>query len=349
MPRHGLLLINLGTPDAPRTREVRRYLREFLSDPRVLDVHPVNRFLVLNLFILPFRPRRSAAAYRLIWTDRGSPLLLHGYDLAKRLEERLGPDVQIELAMRYQNPSIDSALERFRNAGVDDIVCLPLFPQYSSAAFGSAVEKLFEEAAKQWNVPSLQVVPPYYDDEGFLDACAAVARPTLSGLDADHCLMSFHGLPERHVRKSDQSGGRHCLGSDECCDAIVDANRNCYRAHCFATARGIADRLALDPEGYTVSFQSRLGRDPWIRPFTDEVVVDLARKGVRRLAVLSPAFVADCLETLEEIAIRADEDFRAHGGERLELVPSLNSSAAWVDAVVDLVRRGTALNVSEAR
>lgn len=349
MPRHGLLLINLGTPDAPRTREVRSYLREFLSDPRVLDMHPLSRFLVLNLFILPFRPRRSAAAYRLIWTDRGSPLLLHGQDLVERLEKRLGADVQIELAMRYKKPSISSALKRFRKAGIDQIVCLPLFPQYSSAAFGSAVQKLFEEAGKLWNVPSLQVVPPFYDHEGFLDACANEARTTLSELDADHILMSFHGLPERHISKSEEPGERHCLQLKGCCDAIVLANRNCYRAHCFATARGIAERLDLDSEKYTVSFQSRLGRDPWIRPFTDEVVTELAKKGVRRLAVLSPAFVADCLETLEELAIRAAEDFRAHGGERLELVPSLNSSPAWVDAVVDLVRTGTTLGLSEAR
>ena len=335
MQGHGLLLINLGTPDSPRTGDVRRYLREFLSDPRVLDVPALQRFLVLNLFILPFRPRRSAAAYRLIWTDEGSPLLTNGRELVKRVQERLGPSVLVELGMRYQNPSIASALARFKAADIDRIVVLPLFPQYSSAAWGSAVEKLFAEAGKLWNTPYLQILPPFYDHPGFLEAIADNARQALASMEPDHYLLSFHGLPERHVRKSDESGD-HCLQSDTCCDSIVNANRNCYRAQCYATARGIAALLGLGTDEYTVSFQSRLGRTPWIRPYTDLVITDLADQGIRRLAVLSPAFVADCLETLEEIAIRGAADFTTHGGEELRLVPSLNSTKLWADAVVNM-------------
>jgi ferrochelatase len=333
MSRWGVLLVNLGTPDAPRPPEVRRYLREFLSDPRVLDISPLGRWIILNVFILPFRPRRSAAAYAEIWTERGSPLLVHGRDLARKLQERLGPEVQVELAMRYGRPSVAGALEEFRQRGIDRIVVFSLFPHYSSSTWGSAVEKVFAEAGRLWNVPAIQVVPPYYDHPAFLDALAAVARPQLDALQPDRVLMSFHGLPERQVLKSDESGGGHCLRSDSCCEAIVAANRNCYRAQCFATARGVAKRLRLEPRGYAVSFQSRLGRDRWIGPYTQDVINRLAGAGVRKLAVLCPAFTADCLETLEEIGMRAREDFEARGGEELRLVPSLNSEDAWVEAI----------------
>jgi ferrochelatase len=333
----GLLLVNLGTPDSPDVPDVRRYLREFLSDPRVLDTSAVLRQLVLNLFILPFRPKQSSEAYRQIWTERGSPLLFHGKDLVAKIQSRLGDGVPVALAMRYQNPSIARALADFRRDGVDSIAVLPLFPQYSSAAWGSAVEMVFKEASKLWNVPSIQVVPPFYDHSGYLEAFADVARPVLEGLQPDAVVMSFHGLPERHCVKSDESDGRHCFQSPDCCETIVSANRNCYRAQCFATARGLGARLGISDEIMHVCFQSRLGRDPWIRPYTDEVILALARSGTRRVAVLSPAFVADCLETLEEIGIRARQDFLKHGGEELELVPSLNATDRWVEAIITML------------
>lgn len=338
MPRYGVLLINLGTPDAPEVPEVRRYLDEFLSDPRVLDIAPLARWLLLHLVILRTRPRESAAAYRKIWTDRGSPLLYHSLDLVEKVQQVLGEAVHVELAMRYQNPSIASALGRLRGHSVDRIVALPLFPQYSSAATGSAIEKLLEEASKDWNVPSIQVVPPFYDHPSFIDSFAAVARPVLDEFKPDRILLSYHGLPERHVIKSDASGGAHCLRSKECCSRIVGTNRNCYRAQCYATSRALGERLSLSPDDWEVSFQSRLGRDPWIKPYSDERINALPAEGVKRLAVLCPAFVADCLETLEEIGIRAKEDFIGHGGEDLRLVPSLNSHDRWVQSVVELLR-----------
>ena len=344
MGRIGLLLINLGTPDSTRVSDVRRYLREFLSDPRVLDISPLKRSLVLNLFILPFRPRKSAKAYEKVWTERGSPLLFHSLDLAEKLRNRLGDRVQIEVAMRYQSPSVASAMDRLRQSGIDRIVVFPLFPQYSSAAWGSAVECVFQEACARWNVPFLQIVPPFYSHPSFLDSCARIAKPRISELRPDSVIMSFHGLPERHVTKSDESRGGHCLRSDGCCSEIGPANRHCYRAQCFATARGIAERLDLASDDYEVTFQSRLGRDPWIRPHTDRRVVELAREGARRLAVFSPAFVADCLETIEEIGMRAKADFEANGGEVLELIPSLNSDDRWVEAVVEIARQGTDLD-----
>ena len=334
----GLLLMNLGTPDAPETGAVRRYLREFLSDPRVLDIHPVGRFLLLNVIILPFRPARSAEAYRKIWTDRGSPLLFHSRDLTEAVRERLGARWHVELAMRYGSPSIAAAMDGFRQAGVDRIVVFPLFPQYAASSTGSALEAVFGAAAKQWNVPRLSVIDDFYDDPGMLDAFAAQGRVKIDEIRADHVLFSFHGLPEHQVQKSDYTGS-HCLIQEGCCERITTANRHCYRAQSFASARGLAGRLDLTPDRYTVCFQSRLTRVPWIKPYTDVVLDELARAGKKRLAVFCPAFVADCLETIEEIGIRAREQFLAAGGEELVLVPSLNATPMWADAVVSLVER----------
>ena len=334
-PRVGVLLINVGTPDAPRPTEVRHYLREFLSDPRVLDINPVGRWLLLEAIILPARPRRSAEAYAKVWGEQGSPLLVHGRALRDAVAERM-PEVPVALGMRYGAPSIGTALDELHAAGCDQLVVLPLYPQYASSSTGSSAEAVYREAGERWNTPFLTVVPPFYDDLRFVEAFAQVGQPVLDELRPDHVLMSFHGLPERHMRKSDPTG-RHCLESADCCRTIVDANRNCYRAQCFATAQALAARLGLPQSQWSVSFQSRLGRDPWIKPYTDERLVTLAEQGVRRLAVFCPAFVADCLETLEEIGIRAEADFRAAGGERLVLVPSLNDHPAWVDAVVGLL------------
>lgn len=335
-PQWGLLLVNLGTPDSPGTSDVRRYLREFLSDPRVLDINPALRSFLLNVVILPTRPARSGAAYRRVWTDRGSPLLFHTLDLAQKVRKRLR-GVQVEVAMRYQSPSIGAALEKFRSAGIDRIVVLPLFPQYSSAAFGSAVEKVWAEAAKRWNTPSLHIVEAFYEHPAFIESFRQVSKPILDDLKPDRVLFSYHGVPERHVRKSDETPRQtHCLASGSCCDAITLANRNCYRAQCFATTRALAAALGLTPDQYEVSFQSRLGRDPWIKPYTDVRIEQMAKEGVRRLAVFSPAFVADCLETIEEIGMEGAHEFKEAGGEELRLIPSLNSEDVWADAVTTI-------------
>ncbi len=333
----GILLVNLGTPDAPEAGPVRRYLREFLSDPRVLDINPVGRWLLLNLIILPTRPSKSAEAYAKIWTDEGSPLLVHGQALAEQVRKAMPDGPPIELAMRYGSPSIADGLRRLRDAGCDRLVVCPLYPQYASSSTGSSVEAVYKQAAELWNTPFITVVPPFYDDPGFIAALAAVGRPVLEQLQPDHVLLSYHGLPERHMLKSDPTG-QHCLQSKGCCDAIVPANAQCYRAQCYATSRALAAALELSPDAYSVSFQSRLGRTPWIKPYTDEVLVELAKAGTKRVAVFCPAFVADCLETLEEIGMRAKEDFVAAGGEDLRLVPGLNAHPRWVDAVVSLVR-----------
>jgi len=336
--RTGLLLLNLGTPDEATTPAVRRYLAEFLADPRVLDINPVGRWLLLHGIILRTRPAKSAHAYRQIWTERGSPLLFHSRDLAAAVQARLGDRWQVALGMRYGAPSIASAYAELRAAGIDRIVTLPLFPQYASSSTGSALEELFRIAAREENVPPLDVVPAFFDEPGFVDAFAAVGRPVVDALAADHVLFSFHGLPERHMRKGDPTG-HHCLASESCCATITAANRNCYRAQSYATARALAAALELDAARWSVSFQSRLGRTPWIHPYTDVVLDELAARGVKRLAVFCPAFVADCLETLEEIGIRARDQFRRAGGEELVLVPSLNATPGWAEVVAAIAIR----------
>ncbi len=331
----GLLLINLGTPDAPRTREVRRFLREFLSDPRVIDLPAWRRWLLLNLIILPFRSPRSAHAYQQIWTAEGSPLRVHGEALARALRERLG--VPVALGMRYGSPSLEAALAELDAAGVTRVVTLPLFPQYAASSYGSAAAELYRAAGARERVPALSVVPPFYDHPAFVEALAAVSGPALAEAAPERVLISFHGIPERHVRQADPTGAR-CLASASCCDAIGPHNRACYRAQCFATARALAAALGLEPARWELTFQSRLGREPWLAPYTDERVTALAREGVRRLAIVPASFAADCLETLEELGLRAKEAFLAAGGEALVVTPCLNADPRWVEGALRLVR-----------
>jgi len=335
--RTGLLLVNLGTPDAPTPTAVRRYLREFLGDPRVLDMPAIGRAMLLNLVILPRRPRQSAHAYAQIWDDqRGSPLMFHSRDLADAVAHRLGRAWHVELAMRYGHPSLGVAMHAFAEAAVERIIVFPLFPQYATSSTGSAIARVLQLAAERWNTPALDIVPAFHDDPGFLAAFEDVARPVLAEFRPEHVLFSFHGLPVRQVHKSDHAH-TVCFQSETCCDE--GKNPYCYRAQSFATARALAERLAIAADRYTICFQSRLGRTPWIEPHTDHEVGRLAQRGVKRLAVMCPAFVADCLETLEEIGIRARAQFKAAGGEELLLVPSLNATAPWVDAVCAIATR----------
>jgi ferrochelatase len=335
----GVLLVNLGTPDAPHTKEVRRYLAEFLSDPRVLDIPWLGRMALLHGVILRTRPAQTAAAYQKVWTDAGSPLLVHSEAFAQAVGEALGPDYRVALGMRYGNPSIASALDRLLAEPLSRLLVLPLFPQWSSAATESALVKLRAEIAKRRDAPPLVELGDFYDDPGFVGAFAEVTRPVLAEFQPDHVLFSYHGLPERQVRRSAPA---HCFTFERCCDSVDVANRRCYRAQCFATSRALIEALSLAPDATSTSFQSRLGRTPWIQPYTDVVLPELAQQGVKRLAVLCPAFVADCLETLEEIEIRAAEQWGEAGGEALRLVPSLNAHPAWVSVVVDWMREANA-------
>jgi ferrochelatase len=358
----GALLINLGTPDAARPREVRRYLRQFLRDPRVIDLPPLPRALLVEGVILPTRPRRAAAAYAKVWTEAGSPLLVHGRALRTAVEERLGPDWAVALGMRYGSPSLGDALQRLEERGVREVVALPLFPQYSSAATGSALAALFAEPAAA-RLRRVHALGPFHDDPGFVRAWHDIAAPALETFRPDHVLFSYHGLPERQIRGADRSaslaqraGGErrpavgHCLASADCCARPSAAHAHCYRAQCFATTAALVAALGLDASRTSTSFQSRLGRAPWIRPYTDVVLPELAAAGVRRLAVLCPSFVADCLETVEEIGIRARDQWRDLGGEELLRVDCPNAHPTFVEAVAQLVlhAKGTAASVRDA-
>lgn len=347
---HGLLYVNLGTPEAPTAAAVRRYLRQFLRDRRVLDVNPVVRALLANAIIPLSRAPKSARAYEQVWLAEGSPLLVHSRALVTKVAERLGAGWVVELGMRYGEPSIEAALGRLRERGADRVVVLPAYPQYASSSTGTAAEEVLRVVARDEVPPALRFVEPFHGDAGFLDAFASRGRDVLDEALADHVLFSFHGLPERHLRKADaciNGSNAHCFAgptsSGDCCAHLAAANRHCYRAQCYATARAIAERLGLDDDGWSVSFQSRLGRTPWIKPWTDQVLPALAARGVKRIAVYCPSFVADCLETLEEVAIRGRRDFLAAGGEELVLVPSLNAEPAWAEVVVRLAREAAGI------
>lgn len=330
----GVLLVNTGTPDAPTVPAVRRFLREFLSDPYVIDGHPLGRWLLVNLIILPLRPKRSAAAYRAIWRPEGSPLLFHGQCLRDSLASVLGDDYSVALGMRYGNPSLSAALADLRE--VERLVVLPLFPQYATATIGSVRARVEQLLAARESPPATAIIEPFFDDPGFIAALAVVHRQFLRAAAPDHLLFSFHGLPERQVRSSE--------GADVDCDRrapcppVGPDNQSCYRAQCFATARALAATLSLSDEQYSVGFQSRLG-PAWIGPHTDHIILELRRRGVSKLAISSPSFVADNLETLEELGIRLRRDWLRAGGEAFALVPSLNAGAPWVEAVAAMVRR----------
>ena len=336
----GVVLVNTGTPKSTDTGDVRRYLRQFLSDPRVIDLHPLARFLLLELIILPFRPAKSAHAYKRIWTTRGSPLLTNGIDLVAGVQAAFGDTAVVRLGMQFGQPSIPDALDDLQAQGIDRVAILPLFPQYAAASFGSAAAAALSHAASRWTVPQVHIVAPFFDHPGFVQTLADHAKRHLTALQPDHILLSYHGVPERHCKKTDTTG-QHCLQRPDCCDTLVTANRNCYRAQCMETSRQLMQLLQLDPATTSTCFQSRLGRTPWIKPYTDDVIVQLGKQGVRKVAVLEPSFVADCLETLEEIGMRGAEDFVAAGGGSLHLVPALNAEPAWAAAVAGMIRQST--------
>jgi len=330
----GLLLINLGTPDAPTPAALRRYLREFLGDPYVIDLPALTRWLLLELVILPRRPRASARAYQQIWTAEGSPLRVHTFALAKALASRL-EGVPVEVGMRYGTPSLASSLEALRARGARRFVFLPLFPHSAAATTGSVQAELGRLLA---TAESARWVPRFYNDPDFVEAWRETIAPTLDEFEPDHVLASYHGLPERQVHRADPRGDR-CLVHAGCCEAADAAPNGCYRAQCYATTHCLQTSLDLDPERVSTAFQSRLGRTAWIQPYTDDRLRELAERGVRRLAVVCPSFVTDCLETLEEIGIRASATWRELGGEELRLVPCPNSSGTMAAALARLAER----------
>ncbi len=326
--KNGFLLINLGTPEKPDTHAVRRYLIEFLSDKRVIDLPAPLRYALVYGLIAPFRPKQSAQAYQAIWTEQGSPLLFHSQNLLAKLKQRFDPQYyQVALGMRYGKPSIQKALDELKDC--EKITILPLYPQYSSAATGSSIEKCFDVLSSQSILPSLSIIRDFYQHPAFIKAQAELIRPYLA--EADHVLFSYHGLPERHLTKT----GCQPICSNACKPAST-AKKTCYRAQCYETTDLLAQTLDLKPHQYSLAFQSRLGKTPWIKPYLDEILPKLVQKDIKRLVVACPSFVADCLETLEEIGIRAKEQWIEAGGSDLKLVPCLNDNDNWVKGVCEI-------------
>lgn len=345
-PETGVLLVNLGTPDSPRVPDVRRYLREFLMDGRVIDIPAWQRFLLVQGIIAPFRAPKSAAEYEKLWTESGSPLLIYGEKIRDMLQAALGGEFQVELGMRYQNPSIREALDKFALRSLKKLVVVPLYPQYASASTGSSIEKVIDELRRMETIPRLEIVSQFFDHPLYLETFAEIGRNYMSKKDYDHFLFTYHGLPERQIRKSSTG---YCQLSSKCCSVLHERNRYCYRAQCYETTRLLVQRLGIEEGRYTVCFQSRLGRDPWIKPYTDKVIDELAVQGVKRILAFSPSFVADCLETTVEIGETYYEQFVEKGGEWLDLANSLNDHPLWVDCLKDLVLNNTVPAPAETR
>ncbi len=333
MAKSTVLLVNLGTPDNPSVVKVRSYLSQFLNDPRVIDIPWLIRKILVNLIIVPFRAPKSAAIYKELWTDEGSPIITHGNSVKRLLQEKLGSDYTVELAMRYKNPSIPSVLNRIRKSNPNKIIVIPLFPHYASASTGSALEAVMEEIKRWWVIPELSFVSQYWNHPKYIEAFVERGNQ-YNWKDYDHVIFSYHGLPERHVDKVYNKG---LCNDKDCLHEVNDENKYCYKATCYGTTRLIAERMNIPEEKYTVSFQSRLD-NKWIEPFSDAIVEQKAKEGSKKLLIFSPAFVADCLETTIEIGLEYQEIFEEHGGEKVQLVESLNDHPIWIEALEEMVK-----------
>jgi protoporphyrin/coproporphyrin ferrochelatase len=335
--KKGILLVNLGTPDSPGRKDVYVYLKQFLLDRKVIDIPWIFRQILVRGIIAPFRSKSSSDLYKRLWTPEGSPIKLYGFSVVDKLRKKVDSDTVVEIAMRYQNPSIESVLKKlvFEDK-VESITVFPMFPQYAMASTGSVYDEIMR-IMRDWNIiPKMRFINSYPTDPNMIEVFASNARKyDLSSYD--HFVFSFHGIPQRHVRKVDLAGD-HCTKKENCCHTICPANMHCYSAQCHQTAFAIAEKLQIPKDKYTISFQSRLGRDPWLQPYTDKILEHKVEHGVKNILVFSPAFVADCLETTIEIGYEYKEEFIEGGGEKLDLVASLNDNDLWVDAIYEMVK-----------
>ena len=340
MNKTAVVLVNLGTPDSPSVKDVRKYLFEFLNDPRVIDIPAIARFFLVNLIIVPFRAPKSAKIYEQLWINnglpdgaKGSPILHYGNSIREKLQIALGENYDVQLAMRYQNPSMDDVFENLYKKNLDKIIIIPLFPQYASATTGSVIDKAMKLISKWWVIPEIKFISQYYDNPGFIETIVERAKK-YNIEEFDHVLFSYHGLPVRQVDKVYKDG---TLCEEHNCEIeINETNQFCYKATCYATTRLIVEKLKLPPEKYTVCFQSRLDKN-WLEPFADKVIIEQAKKGAKKLLVFSPAFVADCLETLIEIGFEYQKLFEEQGGEKAQLVESLNDHPMWIETLKEMV------------
>jgi len=338
MSKTGILLVNLGTPDSPATADVRKYLVEFLNDKRVIDIPALQRKLLVNVIIAPTRAPKSAAQYKEVWTKEGSPLLLYGQKLKDKLQKHLGDTYIVDLAMRYQKPSLKVAIDKMTSNGeIEKLIVVPLYPHYASSSTGSTVEKVMELIKNKEVIQDISITGPFFNNPHYIDAFVKIIQKQNNIAEYDHFLFSYHGLPERHIMKGSAQCSMDCKLGD-CCNTLNKNNFYCYRAECFETTRLFVKALNLKEGTYSSAFQSRLGKDPWIKPYTDKVIEDLAKKGVKKILAFSPAFVADCLETLFEIRIEYNRLFQEHGGSHLHLAESLNDNDEWVEALGKIIK-----------
>jgi ferrochelatase len=339
MKKQGLLILNLGTPDDPGPEAVGRYLREFLMDKWVIDIPWLWRWILVHILIVPRRKHASSLAYKTIWTERGSPLRFNLLALAAKVMEA-APNFNVKSAMRYGQPSIKSALQSYAQSDVEEILVFPLYPQYAESTARSSIEECTRLAKEIWpqvnSGPKIAFVQDYFIHPEFISSYSRELKSHLKSNPVDHVLMSFHGLPERHMKKVDTTGGDHCLRNKTCCETMKLENRLCYRAQSVQTARAISVSSGLSEGRYSVSFQSRLGRTKWIEPYTDIVIPNLAKSGIKNLVVLCPSFTADCLETIEEMGDRGRRLFLEAGGETFTLLPCLNDSEDWVEGLLSI-------------
>jgi protoporphyrin/coproporphyrin ferrochelatase len=337
MPKRAVLIANLGSPESASVGDVRRYLREFLGDERVLDIPAPLRWLLLETVILPTRPQRTARAYAKIWTPEGSPLVATTRRVAAALGAALGDGVRIHVAMRYGTPSTLAAIAALAGEGCEELLLFPQYPHYAMSSWETAVVRVRQVAAALAPAMRIQCVQPYYGDPDYIEVLHAVASPFLAR-EHDHLLFSYHGLPVRHLCKADSSHA-HCTRSADCCTNPSPAHATCYRAQCVRTTAAFARRAGLDPARYSMSFQSRLAGEPWLEPFTDVELERLPKTGVKKLLVMCPSFVTDCLETLEEISIAGREMFLKAGGEQFERIPCPNDHPAHIDFLANRVQK----------
>ncbi|OFY65903.1 MAG: ferrochelatase [Bacteroidetes bacterium RIFCSPLOWO2_02_FULL_36_8] len=333
-PKTAVLLVNIGTPDSCSVTDVRKYLKEFLSDPRVFDPPWYIKYPLLYTVILPFRSPVVARAYKEILTNRGLPLHYHSEDIKNALQYELGNSYQVYFAMNYGNPSLSHTLEMIQKDVCEKLVIVPLFPQYAGATTGSAIEKIFNIISNWQIIPKIHFVSDFYSHPGFIHANIEICK-TFINSSFDHFLFSFHGLPEHQIKKADLTD--YCKFNNECCSVITSRNRYCYRASCYQTVKLIAEPLGFTAENYSVCFQSRFGKKPWLKPYIDEHLENLVKKGVKRLLVSCPSFVSDCLETIHEVGEEYKELFLKKGGVDFQLVPCLNSHPAWVKGLAEIV------------
>ena len=330
----GILLINLGSPESPSVKDVRTYLKEFLMDKYVIDVPFPIRWMIVNCFVLPFRPKKSAEAYQSIWWDEGSPLI----EISKRTQNKLTKKVKepVFLAMRYGNPSIESVIQDIeeKHPEIDTLKLIPMYPHYAMATTKTVIEKTEEVLEKRNSKIKLKILESFYDNPIYIDALAESIKPYLKN-NYDLLLFSYHGVPERHVKKTDPTG-KHCLKATNCCYVKNPGQAQCYRHHVVKTTELVMQKCGLTTDQWALSFQSRLGKDPWLSPFTDAELERYAKEGVKRLGIVCPAFVADCLETLEEIGDEGKEIFLEAGGEYYDMIPCLNDQDVWIDALAKL-------------